>query len=149
MLRFIKTDASNQAFKELSGLFDAFLVDIDGDQFDFYSNLNNVFLEHVLVFYENEIAVGCGGFKINDSNLPELKRMFVHPEYRKKGISNILLTELELWIKELNFKEIVLETSPKLETAIALYKKFGYVQIPNYGIYIGEENSICMKKTIK
>ncbi|MFM9824823.1 GNAT family N-acetyltransferase [Flavobacterium sp.] len=74
--------------------------------------------------------------------------MFVSEDHRSKGIAHKILEELEVWSKELNHTSAILETSFKLENAIALYKKVGYEIIPNYGQYTGVETSICMKKII-
>lgn len=145
-MKGVRTSSENNDFKKLSALFDEYLVDIDGDEREFFAFYNNVQLEHVLVIYENDIAVGCGGFKEFDPTTAEIKRMFVHPEQRGKGIASLILSELESWAKEFGFTSFILETSPKLTSAVALYKKTGYQLIPNYGQYIGVENSICMKK---
>lgn len=112
----------------------------------FFAFYNNVQLDHVLVVYENEEAVGCGAFKKYDENTAEIKRMFVHPNHRNKGLARTILQELETWANDFGFTSYILETSPKLTSAIALYEKTGYKLIPNYGQYIGVENSICMKK---
>lgn len=148
MITHVKTNSDNPDFQKLSALFDEYLIDIDGDERNFFAFHNNKFLENVLVFYENEIAVGCGGFKEYDENAAEIKRMFVHPDHRKKGIAKLILTEIESWANELNYNTFILETSPKLENAISLYKKFDYNFIDNFGQYIGVENSVCMKKNI-
>lgn len=145
-MNLIKTNSDNLDFKKLSALFDEYLVDIDGDERDFFAFYNNVVLENVLVIYENEEAVGCGGFKKYDDTTAEIKRMFVHPNHRNKGIARMILTELENWASEKGFTSYILETSPKLTSAVSLYQKTGYHLIPNYGQYIGVENSICMKK---
>jgi putative acetyltransferase len=145
-MNLVKTNSDNPDFKYLIGLFDAYLIDIDGDQRDFFAHYNNKYLEHALVIYENETAIGCGGFKEYDHETAEIKRMFVHPNQRGKGIATIILSEIEKWANECGFQNFILETSPKLENAIALYKKSGYRLIPNFGQYIGVENSICMKK---
>lgn len=145
-MKLVRTTSDNPDFKKLSALFDEYLVDIDGEERDFFAFYNNVHLDHVLVIYENEEAVGCGAFKKFDDNTAEIKRMFVHPDQRGKGIARFILSELESWSKEFGFTSYILETSPKLTSAIALYKKTGYQLIPNYGQYIGVENSICMKK---
>lgn len=148
MITIKRTTSDDAGFKKLSAIFDEFLIDIDGDERDFFAFYNNQFLEHVLVFYINETPVGCGGFKQFDSNTAEIKRMFVHPDYRNKGLAKNILEELENWAKEENYQNYILETSPKLEAAISLYLKFGYTFIPNFGQYIGVENSVCMKKII-
>jgi putative acetyltransferase len=145
-MNLVKTNSDNPDFKKLSALFDEYLVDIDGEERDFFAFYNNVQLDNVLVIYENEVAVGCGAFKKYDEQTAEIKRMFVHPDHRSKGIARFILTALENWANESGFTAYILETSPKLTSAIALYDKTGYLLIPNYGQYIGVENSICMKK---
>ena len=145
-MKIIRTNSENPDFKMLSALFDDYLVDIDGDEREFFAFYNNVQLDNVLVVYENDETVGCGAFKKFDKNTAEIKRMFVHPNHRNKGIASIILKELELWANDLGFTSYILETSPKLTSAIALYEKKGYQFIPNYGQYIGVENSVCMKK---
>ena len=145
-MQLIRTNSDNPDFKKLSALFDEYLIDIDGEEKDFFAFYNNVQLDTVLVVYENSEVVGCGAFKKFDDTTAEIKRMFVHPNHRNKGIAKFVLNELELWANDLGFTSFILETSPKLTSAIALYEKTGYQLIPNYGQYIGVENSICMKK---
>ena len=145
-MKIIKTNSDHPDFKKLSALFDEYLVDIDGDEREFFAHYNNVQLDHVLVVYDEERAVGCGAFKKYEEDTAEIKRMFVLPEARGKGIANMILTEIESWAIEQGFAHFILETSPKLHHAIALYTKMGYQFIPNYGQYIGVENSVCMKK---
>lgn len=145
-MQLLRTNSDNYDFKSLSALFDDYLVDIDGEEKDFFAFYNNVQLDTVLVVYENSEAVGCGAFKKFDENTAEIKRMFIHPNHRNKGIASLVLTELENWASEFGFSSFILETSPKLTSAIAMYEKTGYQLIPNYGQYIGVENSICMKK---
>lgn len=145
-MKLVRTTSDNPDFQKLIALFDEYLADIDGEERDFFAFHNNKYLEHALVCYENEVAVGCGGFKEFDATTAEIKRMFVHPDLRGKGIASLILSGIESWAKEFGFTSFILETSPKLTNAIALYKKTGYQLIPNYGQYIGVENSICMKK---
>lgn len=147
-MQLVRTTSDNSDFKMLTQMFDTYLIDIDGDEKDFFAQYNQIYLQNVVVCYENDIPVGCGAIKAYDTETGEVKRMFVHPEHRKKGLANAVLQELETWAKELHFSSCVLETSFKLENAIALYKKFGYQQIPNYGQYVGVESSVCMKKNI-
>lgn len=147
-MKLVRTTSDNPDFKMLTQMFDTYLIDIDGDEKDFFAQYNQIYLQNVIVCYENNIPVGCGAIKAYNAETGEIKRMFVHPEHRKKGVANAVLQELELWAKELRFTSCVLETSFKLENAIALYKKFGYRKIPNYGQYIGVESSVCMQKNI-
>ena len=148
-MQLVRTTSDNPDFKHLTQLFDTFLIDIDGDEKDFFDQYNQIYLEHVIVCYEEGIAVGCGAVKAYDGETGEIKRMFVHPEHRNKGVAMRVLQELENWAVELGFTACILETSQKLVNAIALYKKFGYQSIPNYGQYIGVASSTCMKKELK
>lgn len=78
----------------------------------------------------------------------EVKRMYTLPEYRGKGIAAELLGELEKWAAELEYGRCVLETGLKQPGAIRLYEKSGYIVMPNYGQYVGVENSVCFEKSI-
>jgi len=145
----IRTTSENTDFKNLVVVLDAFLKITDGDEHSFYDQFNKIdTIKNVVVFYIDNIAVGCGAFKEYDSKSVEIKRMFVHSDFRGKGIAGKILSELELWAKELNYHESILETGNKQTAAVALYLKCGYEITPNYGQYATVENSICMKKKL-
>jgi putative acetyltransferase len=59
-----------------------------------------------------------------------------------------VLAELERWAHELGYAGCVLETGKKQPEAIALYQRSGYALTPNYGQYIGVDNSVCMQKAL-
>ncbi|KQR71915.1 GNAT family N-acetyltransferase [Pedobacter sp. Leaf176] len=148
-LTLIRTNSDNADFRSLVTLLDKDLAIRDGDDHTFYAQFNKVdAIKEVVVAYQNELPVGCGAIKPFSENAAEIKRMFVHPDYRKQGIAAKILTELENWAAELGFKECVLETGKKQPEAIALYQKVGYKIIPNYGQYIGVNNSVCMAKPL-
>ena len=101
-----------------------------------------------IVIFDNDEAVTCGAIKEFDSKSMEVKRMFTLPEKRGKGLASKILTELETWTKELGYEKTFLETGKRQTEAIALYNKCGYKVIPNYGQYIGIDNSICFEKKL-
>ena len=90
--------------------------------------------------------MACGAFKEYDSNSVELKRIFVVHEQRRQGLGKLIVNKLEAIAKSKGYKHAILETGIKQYEAIELYKKYGYYIIPNYGPYIGNFLSICMKK---
>ena len=100
----------------------------------------------VILVYANEKPVACGCFKEYDYNTVEIKRMFVEKEYRGKGLSKIVLNELEKWAIKAGFQYAILETSVHFNAAQTLYRQAGYSVIENYDQYKGLEESICMKK---
>src|SRR5262245_22131306 len=121
MISYIRTDSRNKDFQKLVAELDADLRVRDGDEHGFYSHFNNI--KYAVVAYENEIAVGCGAIKEYSDDTMEVKRMYVPPDKRGKGIASIVLAELEAWTQELNCKRCVLETGKRQPEAIALYKK--------------------------
>ncbi len=149
MIGLVRTNSDNLDFRELVRLLDAELAIRDGDEYSFYAQFSRLdAIREVVVAYENEKAVGCGALKKFDSDAVEIKRMFVRPESRNRGIAVEILSELEAWAKELNFAECILETGWKQPEAVRLYQKSGYEIIPNYGQYAGIENSVCMTKSL-
>jgi putative acetyltransferase len=149
MITIKRTTSSDNEFQKLVVKLDKDLAIRDGDEHAFYAQFNKtVNIKNVVVAYLNEKAIGCGAFKEYDANTVEIKRMFVEPTFRGKGIARQVLAELDLWAKENNYNTCVLETGKKQPEAIALYIKAGYIIIPNYGQYQNVENSVCMKKEI-
>jgi putative acetyltransferase len=130
----IRTTSENIDFQKLVVLLDEFLRTKDGEDHDFYAQHNTLDkINHVVVCYQDNVAIGCGAFKKLDSSTAEIKRMFVRPNFREKGIASTVLKELELWASEFNYTNSVLETGKNNPEAIALYHKSGYEIIPNYG----------------
>lgn len=148
-----RVDSSNADFIELVRYLDAELAERDGEEHGFYAQFNNIdLINHVFVAYDSENAVSCGAIKTFESgtmdDAVEVKRMYTLPEYRGKGIAARLLGELEKWAAELGYGRCVLETGLKQPEAIRLYEKSGYIVMPNYGQYVGVENSVCFEKSI-
>jgi GNAT superfamily N-acetyltransferase len=149
MLTFKRTTSDNLDFEKLVVQLDAYLAILDGEDHAFYSQFNkSSLLKNALIVHENEIPIAIGAYKEYDSETAEMKRMFTLPEHRGKGIATKVLTELETWAKEENYKNALLETGHMQKDAIYLYQKLGYKIIENFGQYQGVENSICMKKKI-
>jgi putative acetyltransferase len=150
MPTIIRTDSNNSDFIELVKLLDADLAVKDGEDHPFYAQFNKIDkIRYVVMAYENEKPLGCGAIKEYDAETMEIKRMFVLPESRNRGIAAKILAELEGWASELSCTRCILETGKRQQEAIALYKKHGYESIPNYGQYAGVENSLCFEKELR
>lgn len=144
-----RTNSSNVDFIKLVKLLDSELAIIDGDEHGFYSQYNKIDkINHVTLVYNGTVAIACGAIKEFSTEAMEVKRMFTLPDFRGKGVASLLLSELEKWAKELGYQKCVLETGKRQEDAVALYQKNGYRVIPNYGQYIGVENSVCFEKKL-
>lgn len=150
MIKIVRTNSDNLDFTALVKQLDADLAARDGDDHAFYAPFNKVdHIKHAVVAYENGQPVGCGAMKVYNSTTVEMKRMFTQPPSRGKKVATRVLTELETWAAALAYEKCVLETGKRQPEAIALYHKNGYYRIPNYGQYVGIENSVCFEKEIK
>lgn len=144
-----RTTSNDLHFQQLVALLDAHLRKLDGDDHAFFAQFNKIdAIRNVVICYLDEEAIACGAFKEFDGKSVEIKRMYVKPAFRGKGIAGLVLRELELWTKELNYTKCVLETGEKQPEAIRLYQKSGYTRIPNYGQYANVASSVCMEKSI-
>jgi GNAT superfamily N-acetyltransferase len=93
-------------------------------------------------------AVGCGAVRRLDAGTAEIKRMFVVPALRGQGIAGRVLAALEDEARALGVERLVLETGVRQPDAIALYRRFGFADIPAFGEYIGSALSVCMGKAL-
>ena len=149
MTTIIRTHSDDKDFIELVQYLDAYLAEVDGKDHAFYAQFNKTDkIKQVVLAYENDMAMGCGAIKQYDDHTMEVKRMYTLTQNRGKGIASSILQELENWAKELHYSRSILETGKKQTEAISLYKKSGYSIIPNYGQYVGIENSVCFEKAL-
>jgi putative acetyltransferase len=150
MIKIIRSNSEHDLFIELVKDLDEELKIRDGEEHAFYDQYNKIdHINHMVVAIVNEKPVGCGAIKIYQDTTVEIKRMFVSLDARGSGIASNILTELEIWAKELRFTTCILETGVNQPEAIGLYKKNGYKRIPNYGPYKDAMNSLCFEKTIQ
>lgn len=148
-LKIVRSNSTDPDLIPLVRLLDDYLYSCYGEEqslFDHYNDLSSI--NHVVIGYYNGLAAGCGGFKKYDANCMEIKRVFVREEYRRKGIGEAILRELETWAAEFDFETSILETGIHQPESIALYEKLDYSIIENYGQYAGVDISVCMKKEI-
>lgn len=149
-IKLNRTTSDDKDFQSLVKLLDKYLAVIDGDEHDFYNQFNKPeMLNEVVVAYDSGQPIACGALKSFSDEAVELKRMYVLEEYRGKGAAQQVLKGLEDWAAELGFTKCVLETGKRMPDAIRFYTKSGYQSIPNYGQYVGMENSVCFDKSLK
>ncbi|MFG3053207.1 GNAT family N-acetyltransferase [Kitasatospora sp. NPDC048239] len=106
-----------------------------------------------LTAYLDGEPVACGGWRaktagpngIRDGDA-ELKRMFVVPAARGRGLARALLRRLETTAVEAGRTRFILETGTEQPEAIALYASEGYGPVEKFGIYREHPQSICLGK---
>ena len=123
-LRYGAAQAAYNAFNTVDTLFAIVLARVDGH------------------------AAACGALKRFDNRSFEIKRVFTSPDFRGRGVGSALIAELERLAREAGAARCVLETGTRQTEAIALYRKLGYSEIPNYPPYTGMELSICFERAL-
>ncbi len=77
-------------------------------------------------------AVGCGGLTFHDPRPPEIKRVWVSPTARGRGVARLLMRELEQRAFEHGAMSVQLDTNSSLTGAMTMYRSMGYREIPRY-----------------
>ncbi len=121
MIKTIRTNSKNKEFLKLVHHLDTDLALRDGEDHSFYDQFNKLDdLNHVVLVYKEGIPVACGAMKIITLKTAEIKRMYVMPKDRGKGLATKILSALEEWATELNFERCILETGKRQPEAIQL-----------------------------
>lgn len=100
----------------------------------------------VLCKLEDEF-IGCAAIRRIDNDICELKRMWVRPGLQNKGLGVGLLQECIKMAEQLKYSYIRLDTLKRLEAAIHLYKKYGFVETAPY-YFNPEKEVVYMEKKL-
>jgi GNAT superfamily N-acetyltransferase len=142
----------SQAAQELVAALDAGLAQLYPPEQRFGPNLKAQHLETgkgtFLVARDAGRAVGCGAIRLIDAMTAEVKRMYVEPEHRGKGIARAVLARLEATARQLGARRLVLETGSNSPEALALYERTGFRTVECWGEYATSPTSVCMEKTL-
>ena len=98
-------------------------------------------------------AVGCGALRPllleGVEACGELKRMYVAPQHRKRGLARRILRHLEgLAVERFGYRAMRIETGTLQPEAIGLYESDGYKRIPTFGEYSDDPTSVCFEKRL-
>ena len=85
-----------------------------------------------VVGYEGEETVAGGGVRRLADGVAEIKRMYVRPSARSRGVAAALLAALEDAARALGYTCARLDTGPKQPHALRLYRSAGYAEVPPY-----------------
>ena len=135
-----KTDEIGELFKAYTDML------VEGSpEFRNYLNLQNYDeeLQHLeykygepegrlYTAYIDDVLCGCIALRKLDGESCELKRFYIKPEFRGKGLGRIFVEKIIDDAREIGYKAMYLDTLPFLDTAIGLYKKMGFEEIESY-----------------
>jgi GNAT superfamily N-acetyltransferase len=96
----------------------------------------------VLVAREDDgTPLGCGALRALGEDVAEVKRMYVVPAARGRGVSKAVLAALEDAARERGWTTLRLETGSLQPEAIGLYTAAGYRPIAAFGAYVGDPDA--------
>jgi GNAT superfamily N-acetyltransferase len=80
------------------------------------------------------MIAGCVGIKKFEDGSCEMKRMYIRPAYRGKGIGRLLCSYIIDWCRKAMYRRILLDTNAEMKEALFLYRKCGFKEIAPYCI---------------
>lgn len=92
--------------------------------------------------------VTCGGWRVVQPGLAEVKRMYVVAAHRGRGLSRHLLAAVESSAAQAGIRRLRLETGDRQPEAIRLYETSGWTRIEKFGLYRDEPGSTCFGKDL-
>ena len=84
-----------------------------------------------LALCDGEVA-GCIALRRLNEQECELKRLYVRPAFRRRGIAAQLVDTILADARAIGYRRILLDTLPFLQRAIDMYRRLGFVEIPSY-----------------
>jgi len=112
---------------------------------------------HFVVCYVEGVPVATGGWRrlgdrpgLPSEKAAEIKRMYVAPSARGRGLSRVVLAELEASASAAGLEWLVLETGEPQTSAVRLYRSSGYTDIDGtaYGHYVGHPFVVHLGKSL-
>ncbi len=105
-------------------------------------------LGRFLVAELDGVPAGCGGWRALGDGRAELKRMYVEPHARRRGVAQRVLAELERSAAAAGQRQLVLNSGPQQPEALALYARTGYTPVPSFGVYADEPGAVFLGKDL-
>ncbi len=103
---------------------------------------------HCIGAFENSRAIGCGAVKLLDG-YAEIKRIYINPKYRGKGVGGRILSELEDISRHAGLDIVRLETGVRQPQAMLLFESKGYCKTGRFADYPDDPLSVFMKKRLR
>ena len=91
---------------------------------------------------------GCGGWRTVVDGQAEIKRVYVEPGFRRRGLAQLIVDALEDSAARAGHRSIVLNSGDRQPEALALYAAAGYGPVPGYGPYACSPNAVFLGKRI-
>jgi GNAT superfamily N-acetyltransferase len=94
------------------------------------------------------VPIACGAWRVYPPGGVEIKRVYVAPEFRRRGLAQLIVAALERSAADAGHGTVVLNTGDRQPEAIALYRDLGYVPVPGYGVYACSRGAVFLGKDL-
>ena len=101
-----------------------------------------------LVAEVDGVPAGCGAWRVYPPGGVEIKRVYVEPAFRRRGLAQAIMAELERTAAQAGHRAVVLNTGNRQPEALALYADLGYVPVPGYGVYACSPGAVFLGKDL-
>jgi len=101
-----------------------------------------------LIAFRAGTPVGYGAVRRIETQTGEVKRMYVVPQERGRGVGRAILNAIQAEARALRVSRLVLETGIRQTEALALYQRAGFTRIAPFGDYVGSPLSVCLAKEL-
>ena len=88
-----------------------------------------------LVAEVDGVPAACGAWREHADGVVEVKRVYVEPGFRRRGLAQLIMGALEESAARAGHRAVLLNTGLRQPEALALYAQLGYQDVPGYGIY--------------
>lgn len=93
--------------------------------------------------------VGCGAWRVLRPDVAEIKRVYVDPAHRRRGVAEVVLDALETSAARAGLRSVVLNCGDRQPEALALYVWAGYTPAPGYGVYAEAPGAVFLGKELQ
>ena len=130
--------------------FRALVRKLDREYVDRFGETANTLekIEAACLLLVDGTPAACGAIQPLDGDTAELKRVYVLPEFRRRGLARQVVEQLELQALFHGYQFMALETGRAMPEAAALYTKLGYRETGPWGPFAGDPLCLCMKKEL-
>lgn len=101
-----------------------------------------------LVAEIDDEPVGCGAWRSVEAAVVEVKRLYVGPAHRRRGVAQVVLDALEASALRAGHRSVVLNTGDRQPEALAFYARNGYGPVPGYGVYACAPGAVFLGKQL-